>query len=49
MPSVIECPCGALLRSDEPEDVVRQARQHAREVHEMDLSEEQARSMARPA
>ncbi len=44
----IECPCGTVLRSDDVDDVVAEARQHAKSVHDMDLSEEQARSMARP-
>ncbi|MDX1448108.1 MAG: hypothetical protein R3246_03510 [Acidimicrobiia bacterium] len=52
MPEVrmmIECPCGAVLERDSLETVVGEARQHAREVHDMALSEEQARAMARPS
>ncbi len=45
----IECPCGTVLRADNLEEVVEEARGHARAVHEMDLSEDDARSMARPA
>jgi hypothetical protein len=46
--SVIECPCGTVLRAATLDAVVAQARKHAAEVHDMPLSEEQARSMARP-
>jgi len=46
---VIECPCGVVLRGAGDDDVVRQAREHARTNHDMELSSEQALSMARPA
>lgn len=45
---LIECPCGAILERDSVGAVVDEARRHAREVHDMTLSEEQARAMARP-
>lgn len=45
----IECPCGTVLRADTVDHVVEEARSHARAVHDMDLSEDDARSMARPA
>ena len=45
----IECPCGTVLRGDDVEAVVDEARRHAAEVHDMELSDEQARSMARPS
>lgn len=44
----IECPCGAVLREDDEDAVVTAARQHARAVHDMELSDEQARAMVRP-
>lgn len=46
---LIECPCGTVLRGDGVADVVAEAQQHAKEVHDMDLSDEQATAMARPA
>ena len=46
---LIECPCGAVLEEASAEAVVSEAQQHAREVHDLVLSDEQARSMARPA
>jgi hypothetical protein len=44
---IIECPCGTVLRADDAATVVAEARQHAKAVHDMELSEEQARAMAR--
>ena len=49
MEQVIECPCGTVLRDAELSGVVGQARSHAKEVHDMDLSEEQATAMAHPS
>jgi predicted small metal-binding protein len=46
--SVIECPCGAVVEGTTEDEVVETAREHARSVHEMELSVDQARSMARP-
>jgi predicted small metal-binding protein len=46
---IIECPCGTVLRGDDVESVVAEAQQHAKSVHDMDLSDEQAQSMARPS
>lgn len=45
----IECPCGTVLRGDSEDAVAEAAQAHAHEVHDMDLSDEQARAMARPA
>ena len=44
----IECPCGSVLRGEDEETVVAHARAHAKSVHDMDLSDEEARSMVRP-
>ena len=46
---VIECPCGASIEGSSDSDVVAKAQQHAKSTHDMDLSDEQALSMARPA
>ena len=48
MQKVINCPCGAIVRGDSDEDVVKKAQQHAKDVHQMDLSREQALAMVRP-
>lgn len=44
----IECPCGTVLRGTDEETVVAEAKVHAKSVHDMELTDEQARSMARP-
>ncbi len=44
----IECPCGSVLRGDDEDDVVEVARAHAKSVHDMELTDDQARAMARP-
>lgn len=49
MEKVIQCPCGAVIRGASDDEVVARAQQHAREIHGMELSREQALSMARPA
>lgn len=46
---VIECPCGAIIEGPNDETVVSQAQSHAKETHDMDLSDEQALAMSRPA
>ncbi len=46
---IIECPCGTVLRGVDEDAVVAEARAHAKSVHDMDLSVDDARSMARPA
>ncbi len=45
----IECPCGTVLRGDDVDSVVTAAQDHAKSVHDMELSDDQARSMARPS
>lgn len=49
MEKIITCPCGFVLKADSDDQVVAKAQQHAKEVHQMDLSREQALAMARPA
>ena len=48
MEKVIQCPCGYIVRADNEEELVVNAQQHAREVHGMELTREQALAMARP-
>lgn len=48
MSMVIECPCGVVLREDDVDGVVRSAQTHARQTHDMDLTNAQARDMAHP-
>ena len=48
MGKVIQCPCGYLVRDEDEEALVAEAQWHAREVHEMELTREQALAMAYP-
>ncbi len=49
MEKVIQCPCGYVVRAENDEKLVAAAKQHAKEVHDMELTTEQALAMARPA
>lgn len=49
MQKVITCPCGFIVTAETDDQLVERARQHAKEVHQMDLSPEQALAMAHPA
>ena len=46
---LIECPCGVVLRGASDDAVISAAQSHAKTVHDMDLDDDQARSMVRPA
>ena len=48
MNKVIVCPCGFVLRADDESELVAQAQKHSTDVHDMELTEEQALAMARP-
>ena len=45
----IECPCGTVLRGADEDEVVAEAQAHAKSVHDMELTDEQARSMIAPS
>ena len=49
MKKVINCPCGYIVRGENDNDVVARAQEHAKQVHQMELSREQALAMAKPA
>jgi predicted small metal-binding protein len=49
MEKVIHCPCGFVVKGATDDELVSRAQAHAKEVHQMDLSREQALAMARPA
>jgi predicted small metal-binding protein len=49
MQKVITCPCGFVLNGGTDDELVARAQEHAKQVHQMDLSREQALAMARPA
>jgi predicted small metal-binding protein len=49
MEKVINCPCGYIVKGATDDELVAKAQQHAKQVHQMDLSREQALAMAKPA
>jgi hypothetical protein len=49
MEQIIECPCGTVLRAGDLDGVVAEAQSHAKSVHDMELTDEQASAMAHPA
>ena len=49
MTKVIRCHCGSIIKGESDEALVANAQQHAKEAHGMELTREQALSMAQPA
>ena len=49
MTKAIRCDCGYVVRGDSDDELVQAAQAHAKEVHDMDLTSEQALAMAEPA
>ncbi|MDP1794908.1 MAG: DUF1059 domain-containing protein [Acidimicrobiales bacterium] len=48
MSKVISCECGFVVRGSDDDELVENAQAHAKEVHGMDLTAEQALSLATP-
>jgi predicted small metal-binding protein len=48
MTKVIQCPCGTVIRAGDDDKLVAQAQRHAKDVHAMELTREQALAMASP-
>ena len=49
MEKVINCPCGYIVKGANDDELVTRAQEHAKQMHQMDLSREQALAMAKPA
>ncbi len=47
-PKKVACDCGKVIREDDEDALVAAVKDHAREVHEMELSREQVLAMAEP-
>jgi predicted small metal-binding protein len=45
----ITCPCGSVIEGQSDDEVVQKAQEHAKQVHQMELTRDQALAMARPA
>lgn len=46
MTKVIKCDCGFTVRGATDDELVRNAQEHAREIHDMDLTRDQVLSLA---
>lgn len=44
----VSCDCGKIIREDDDDALVALVQEHARDVHEMELSREQVLAMAEP-
>ena len=49
MAKMIPCDCGFVVRGDTDDTLVENAKAHAKEVHALDLTDEQALALAVPA
>ena len=48
MAKVVTCACGEVIRADDDDELVRLVQKHGKEVHNQDLSREDALAAARP-
>lgn len=46
MAKIMLCDCGQVVRGDTDDELVANVQKHAREVHDMEITREQARAMA---
>jgi predicted small metal-binding protein len=49
MSKVIRCPCGFVVRAESDNVLVAKAQEHAKQAHGMELTPEEAMSMAQPS
>ena len=48
MRKIMLCDCGQVVRGETDDELVANVQQHAREVHEMEITREQVLAMAQP-
>lgn len=44
----VSCDCGTIVREEREDELVRAVQEHAREVHDMELTRKQILAMAEP-
>ena len=49
MAKVVKCPCGEAIRAETDDELVRLVQQHGQDVHNQEVSREDALGMAQPA
>ena len=48
MTKTVQCDCGFVARSESDSDLIEQVQEHAKAVHDMDLTSDQVLAMAQP-
>jgi predicted small metal-binding protein len=48
MAKIMRCDCGQVVRGETDDELVANVQQHAREVHDMEITREQVLAMAQP-
>ena len=48
MTKIMRCDCGHVVRGETDDELVANVQEHAREVHDMEISREQILAMAQP-
>ena len=48
MAKIMQCDCGYVVRGETDDELVANVQEHAREVHDMELTREQILAMAQP-
>jgi len=46
---VVNCPCGEKITGDTDDELVKLMQEHGKEVHQQDVSRDDAMAMAQPA
>ena len=49
MAKVVNCPCGEKITGESDDELVRLVQEHGKEVHQQDVSRDDALAMAQPA
>ena len=49
MAKVVNCPCGEKITGDTDDELVRLVQEHGKEVHQQEVSRDDALAMAQPA
>ncbi len=48
MAKVVNCPCGAVIRGENDDEIVANVQKHGKEVHQQEASREEVLAMAQP-
>ena len=49
MSKAVNCPCGEILKADTDDELVQKVQTHGKEVHNKEVTREDALAMAQPA